>query len=98
MLQTLCVVITFDKCVTLTLTVINLIYIYALFKMLVNCKKKNLLLTHILLCFFFCNVSWNETKQLYQSINGDHHSTFSFFLKITHSSLICSKAKSYRDA
>jgi hypothetical protein len=36
--QTLCVVITFVKCVTLTFDGINLIYIYALFKMLVSCK------------------------------------------------------------
>ena len=59
MFQTLCVVITFDKCVTLTLMVINLIYIYALFKMLVNCK--NLLLTYILMCFFF--VTFRGMKQ-----------------------------------
>ena len=63
MFQTLCVVITFDKCVTLTLMVINLIYIYALFKMLVNCKKLTAYIYSLV--FFFCNVSWNETKQLY---------------------------------
>ena len=60
MFQTLCVVITFDKCVTLTLMVINLIYIYALFKMLVNCK---ILTVYIYSLVFFFLVMFRGVKQ-----------------------------------
>ena len=62
MFQTLCVVITFDKCVTLTLMVINLIYIYALFKMLVNCKKLTAYI-YPLVFFFFFFVTFRGMKQ-----------------------------------
>ena len=57
MFQTLCAVITFVKCVTLTFDGINIyiyMYIYALFKVFV------LLVVKYLLLFVFCNILYSE--------------------------------------
>jgi hypothetical protein len=57
--QTLCVVITFDKCVILTFDSINIYMLCLKYSLVV----KYLLFTYILLLFFFfCNVLWSETK------------------------------------